>query len=104
MTDSKPVESAFGAFGAFSATPAATDAAAPAAAATASEPGAASSDAAPAAASNPDEERVEEADSTAEYQPLVQLKPVEVQTGEEQDEVVYKQLAAKQSEAQQQPR
>jgi len=39
-------------------------------------------------------EEVEGAESTAEYQPLVSLKPVEVTTGEEHDEVLYKQRAA----------
>lgn len=73
----------------------AAEAAAPAAAA----PVEAAAAAAPAAAAAADatgaaaaeEEKVEEADSTAEYQPLVQLKPVEVQTGEEEDEVLLKQ-------------
>lgn len=59
---------------------------APAAAASSSE-----APAAAAAASAEDEEKVEGADSTAEYQAVVALKPVEVATGEEQDEVLYKQ-------------
>lgn len=69
------------------AAPAAAEPAAPAAADAAAS--SSSSSAAPA-----EEEKVEEADSTAEYQPLVQLKPVEVTTGEENDEVLYKQRAA----------
>lgn len=76
----------------------ATPAPAAAAAAPAADaaPAAAASEAAPAAAASSsgaaeEDEKVEGADSTAEYQPVVALKPVEVSTGEEQDEVLYKQ-------------
>lgn len=72
-------------------TPAPAAAAAPEAASAAAPAAASSSDAAPAAAAAEEEEKVEGADSTAEYQPVVALKPVEVSTGEEQDEVLYKQ-------------
>lgn len=58
----------------------------------AAEPAAAAADAAaPAAAAETEEEKVEQADSTAEYAALVQLKPIEVLTGEENEEVIYKQ-------------
>jgi len=74
------------------------EAVAPAADAAAAAPAAAAEPAAAAAASEDSsaakEEEVEQADSTAEYQPVVQLKPVEVATGEEQDEVLYKQRSA----------
>lgn len=72
---------------------AAAEAAAPAAAA--AEPAAAAAAAASESAAAPaEEDKVEEADSTAEYQAVVQLKPVEVSTGEEQDETLYKQSVA----------
>lgn len=88
------------------ATPVAAEVAAPAAVveaaapAVAAEPVAAAAstesaaEPAAAAASSADDEKVEGADSTAEYQAVVALKPVEVSTGEEQDEVLYKQRAA----------
>jgi hypothetical protein len=72
---------------------AAASAATPAAAASSSS----DADAAAAASSSGgggDDERVEGADSTAEYKPVVELKPVEVSTGEENDEIVYKQRSA----------
>lgn len=71
--------------------PDSASAAAPAAAAAAAADASASSSSGAAAA---DEEKVEEADSTAEYQPVVQLKPVDVQTGEEDDETLLKQSVA----------
>ena len=72
-------------------TPAAAAEATPAAAAAESSSSTTTAAAQPAAATTEEEEKVEEADSTAEYQALVQLKPVEVLTGEEDDEVLYKQ-------------
>jgi hypothetical protein len=81
----KPAESSVAAPAA-AAEPAAAAAAEPAAAVAA-----AGDSAAPAAAASAEEEAVEGADSTADYQPVVQLKPVEVSTGEEGDEVLYKQ-------------
>lgn len=82
MSDSTPAAAA--AAPEVVATPAAAAAEAAAPAAAAAAPAAAE----PAAA---EEDKVEEADSTAEYQAVVQLKPVEVSTGEEQDETLYKQ-------------
>jgi len=79
-----PVEAAAPAAAAAEATPAAAPAAAVAVASSSSSSEEANKD---------DEDKVEEADSTAEYTPVVQLKQVEVTTGEENDDILYKQRA-----------
>jgi len=72
---------------------AAVPASAELAAAPAADAAAPPSAAAPAPSADSDD-RVEEADSTAEYKPVVTLKPVEITTGEEQEQVLYKQRSA----------